>query len=231
MIVLPEHPLIKICGLRTREHAQIAHDAGADLVGFVFTPSKRQVTADIVRPIIEKITGPVISVGLFVDEPVAQINTTASDAGIELLQIHWRADEDDLLTLERPYLLVRRTEPDARYDDIARDFDRVMDSPNPPLRLLVDSYHPDQHGGTGTLADWNLATQLACSFPILLAGGLNPENVVEAIEKVGPAGVDVSSGVEIDGAKSPERIRAFIANARNAFDRYSSPSSEITVHI
>lgn len=221
---LPDRSLIKICGLRTLEHAQAANDAGADLVGFVFTSSRRQVTAELVRPIVETITGQSVSVGLFVDEPVDEINRVARAAGVDILQVFWRADERDLLALDLPYLLVRRTEPDATYDRIARDFDRVANSANPPLRFLVDSYHPGQHGGTGILADWGLAAELARSFPIVLAGGLSPENVTGAIDRVHPAGVDVSSGVEIEGVKSVVRIDDFIANARAAFDCYSSSS-------
>ena len=136
--------------------------------------------------------------------------------------------ERDLLALEHPYLLVRRTEPGATYDAVAADLDRVARSANPPLRFLIDSYHPGQSGGTGALADWELAARLAAVFPILLAGGLNPENVESAIDQVRPAGVDVSTGVEIDGAKSDERIRAFVENARRAFADQSS-SSDMTV--
>ena len=229
MTMLPADSLVKICGLRTLEQAQVANDAGADLVGFVFAPSKRQVTPEIVRPIVQAMRGPSLPVGLFVDESIATIDATAQAAGIALLQVHWRADERDLLEFQFPYLLVRRTEPDATYDGLALDFERVLRSPNPPLRILIDAYHPGEAGGTGRLADWALAARLARSFPVVLAGGLNPENVGTAIEQVGPAGVDVSSGVEIDGAKSPERIRAFVENARAAFERQSS-SSEMTVH-
>lgn len=229
MTDLPEHSLVKICGLRTLEHAQVASDAGADLVGFVFAPSKRQVNADIVRPIIAALGGSAIPVGLFVSEPVETINATATAAGISLLQVHWRADERDLQALELPYLLVRRTEPDATYEEVAFDLERVLGSANPPLRFLIDAYHPGLAGGTGMLADWELAAQLARSFPVMLAGGLTPENVGDAIEQVRPVGVDVSSGVEVDGVKSSERIRAFVGNARTAFDRQSS-SSESTVH-
>lgn len=225
---LPDRPLVKICGLRTLAHAQTASDAGADLIGFVFAPSKRQVTADIVRPIVAELSGSAIPVGLFVDEPVIEIDETARRAGIELLQVHWRRDDRDLFALEHPYLLVRRTEPGATYDAVAADLDRVARSANPPLRFLIDSYHPGQSGGTGALADWELAARLAAVFPILLAGGLNPENVESAIDQVRPAGVDVSTGVEIDGAKSDERIRAFVENARRAFADQSS-SSDMTV--
>jgi len=214
---LPDRPLVKICGLRSLDHAKTACDAGADLIGFVFASSKRQVSADFVRPIVEELSGPAIPVGLFVDESVTEIIQTARRAGIELLQVHWRKDERDLLALDLPYLLVRRTEPGATYDAVAADLDRVARSANPPVRFLIDSYHPGQSGGTGTLADWDLAARLATVFPILLAGGLNPENVANAIEQVRPAGVDVSSGVETGGTKSDERIRAFVGNARRAF--------------
>jgi phosphoribosylanthranilate isomerase len=231
MIELPERPLVKICGMRSVEISQAANDAGADLIGFVFAPSRRQVTPEQARDIIDATTGPAISVGLFVDHSVEQINEMASSAGIELLQILWRAQEADLQRFERPYYLVRRTEPGATYDDIAPDLEQVMALPTPPLWIMVDAYHPGQSGGTGLLADWELSTQLARSFPLMLAGGLRPENVGQAIDQVRPAHVDVSSGVEIDGEKSPELIRAFVTNARSALDRYSSSSSDTTTQV
>lgn len=218
MISLPNRPLVKICGMRSVEIAQAANDAGADLVGFVFAPSRRQVTPEQARDIVDGTNGAAVPVGLFVDDSVEAINAIAKTAGIRLLQIHWREDEDDLQRFELPYYLVRRTEPGATYDDVAPDLDRVMSLSTPPLWIMVDAYHPGQSGGTGLLADWELSAQLAKSFPLMLAGGLRPENVAEAIEVVRPAHVDVSSGVEIDGEKSPERIRAFVENARAAFD-------------
>ncbi len=227
MTRLPDHPLVKICGLQTIEHAQATSDAGADLIGFVFATSRRQVTASQVREIVDALTGPAVPVGLFVDQSVDEINATARTSGVQILQLHWRPNEDDLPRLELPYFLVRRTEPGATYDAVAADLDRVQRSANPPLWFLVDSYHPGESGGTGLLADWELAASLAASFPIMLAGGLKPGNVAEAIERVRPAHVDVSSGVEMDGSKSPELIRAFVANARDGFDHYAS-SSEMT---
>ena len=224
---MTDHPLIKICGLRTIEHAQATSDAGADLIGFVFATSRRQVTASQVREIVDALTGPAIPVGPFVDHSVDDVNAMARSARIQLLQLHWRSNEDELERFELPYYLVRRTEPGATYDAIAADLDRVQRYANPPLWFLIDAYHPGESGGTGMLADWELAASLATSFPIMLAGGLKPENVGEAIDRVRPAHVDVSSGVEADGTKSPELIREFIANARAGFDHYSS-SSEMT---
>jgi phosphoribosylanthranilate isomerase len=228
MNLVPDRPLVKICGMRSVEIAQAANDAGADLIGFVFAPSRRQVTPEQARNIVEFTNGPAVAVGLFVDDSVEDINATARTAGIRLLQIHWRECDADLQQLELPYYLVRRTEPGATYDDVAPDLDRVLGLPTPPLWIMVDAYHPGQSGGTGLLADWELSTRLANSFPLMLAGGLRPENVAQAIEQVRPAHVDVSSGVEIDGEKSPERIREFVESARSAFERYSSSSSETT---
>lgn len=223
-----DRPLVKICGLRTLELAQATSDAGADLIGFVFAPSRRQVTAEQVRPIVDGLRGDAVPTGLFVDIPVEEINATAAISGVRLLQVHWRANERDLLELELPYYLVRRTEPGATYDTIAPDLERVLASANPPLWIMVDAYHPHASGGTGHLADWELSSRLARSFPLMLAGGLNPGNVAQAIDVVRPAAVDVSSGVEVDGAKSPVLIRAFVTNARAAFASYSS-ASEMTV--
>ncbi len=230
MNLFSDRPLVKICGMRSVEIAQAANDAGADLIGFVFAPSRRQVSAEQARTIVDGTNGPAVTVGLFVDDSVEDINSTARMAGIQLLQIHWRENDANLQRFELPYYLVRRTEPGATYDDVAPDLDRVFALSIPPLWIMVDAYHPGQSGGTGLLADWALSAQLARSFPIMLAGGLRPENVAEAIEQVRPAHVDVSSGVEIDCEKSPERIQAFVDNSRAAFVRYSSSSSETTTH-
>lgn len=230
MIKLPDRPLVKICGMRNVEVAQAANDAGSDLIGFVFAPSRRQVTAEQARDIVDGTTGSAVPVGLFVDDPVEEINATARAVGIQLLQLHWRENDADLQRFKLPYYLVRRTEPGATYDEVAPDLERVMGLPIPPQWIMVDAYHPGQSGGTGLLADWELSARLAESFPLMLAGGLRPDNVEGAIEQVRPAHVDVSSGVEIEGEKSPERILEFVENARAAFDRYSSSSSETTTH-
>jgi phosphoribosylanthranilate isomerase len=94
---------------------------------------------------------------------------------------------------------------------------RYHSGPQPPLGILVDGYAEEFAGGTGVRADWQLAAEIAASFPIILAGGLDPDNVGVAIRQVHPLGVDVSSGVEIDGVKDAARIEAFIRAARTAF--------------
>lgn len=228
MIELPKRPLVKICGMMSVEIAQATNDAGADLMGFVFAKSRRQVTPEQVREIVNGVSGPIVPVGLFLDNPVEEINEMARISGVQLLQLHWRANDEDLKRFDLPYYLVRRALPEETYDDIAPNLDRVMSAPNPPLWIMVDAYHPQHSGGTGLLSDWELSARMAADYPLMLAGGLNPENVGDAIEQVRPAHVDVSSGVEIDGQKSPERIRAFVKNARDAFERYSSSSSETT---
>ncbi len=219
-----DRPLVKICGLRTLELAQATSDAGADLIGFVFAASRRQVSPDEVRPIVDGLRGNAIPTGLFVDQSVEEINAIAAVSGIRMLQLHWRANERDLSEFELPYYLVRRTEPGATYDTVAPDLERVSKRSNPPEWFMVDAYHPSASGGTGLLADWELSAQLARNFPVMLAGGLNPEIVADAIGVVRPSAVDVSSGVEVEEAKSPELIRAFVANARAGFARYSSSS-------
>lgn len=226
---LPDRPLVKICGVKQIDHAQAASDAGADFIGFNFSAlSPRRVSAERAREIIDALQGDTVPVGLFVEQSVEQIEGIATATNIRMLQVFWRDDTQFLLDLNLPYMLVRRTEPDATYDSVAPGLERVMNSANPPRLFLIDSYHPGAMGGTGVLANWGLAAQLAKTFPVMLAGGLKPSNVAEAIESVRPLGVDVASGVESNGEKSPELIRAFVESARAAFARYSS-SSEMTV--
>ena len=201
--------LTKICGIRTLEHAQTAAEAGADMIGFMFAPSKRRIAPEQAAEIAAALRssgGPVpLLVGVFVNEVPEQIASMVEKCGLDAIQLS--GDEDAAIAAMLPaQLLIKAI--------------RLMDAPGErgwlalpaeQVTLLVDAHILGSYGGTGTVADWSRAAQLARERPILLAGGLSPENVAAAIDQVHPWAVDVSSGVEQDGQKSNDLIRAFVA--------------------
>lgn len=212
--------VVKICGLRTVEHARAAATAGADLIGLVFAPSRRRISpaegAAIAAALRAVNSSSPLIVGLFVNEPPATISAVARDVGLDLVQLSGDEPVSYAAALEWPVLKAIRMDGspnEAAWLELAGA--TTLDPQQRP-RLLIDAHVPGAYGGTGVAADWVRAAALAARLPIVLAGGLNPANVAAAIAEVRPWGVDVSSGVERDGAKDPRQIEAFIAAARAA---------------
>ncbi len=208
--------VVKICGLREPAHAVWAAEQGADLLGFVFAPSRRQVTAQTARRCIEAARAAVPAVravGVFVDASADELRSVADEAGLDLIQLHG-SEPASAAASARGVVRAIRPRPEQSEDDVLGEVRRWTNGTPSPEYLLVDAYHPIAAGGTGEVADWVIAERVARAWPTLLAGGLTPANVASAIAAVRPAGVDVSSGVERDGAKAPDLIAAFIAAAR-----------------
>ena len=214
------HPFIKICSLREPHQAEFAVAAGASAVGFIFADARRRVTVDHAREIVGELRrldadGRILAVGVFVDQSADEVNRTADAVGLNVVQLHGAEPPDVLARLERPVLkVVRGTEADA-----AGSITAYEQSNAAPVAYLVDGTSKDAAGGTGTRADWQAAMELARATRLILAGGLTPENVCEAIRVVRPLGVDVSSGVETDGAKDRAKVIAFARTARAAVAR------------
>jgi phosphoribosylanthranilate isomerase len=206
--------LVKICGLRTIEQAITATDAGADMLGLVFARSRRQISPEEATRITAAVRAapasqPPILAGLFVNEAPERMLAIARQCGLDALQLS--GDEASALAEELPgYRLLKAIRLDGRPSEAGwLAADQTL-----AVHLLLDAHVPGSYGGTGVLADWEQAAELAHRRPIMLAGGLTPENVGAAIQQVRPWGVDVSSGVETDGVKDSAKIRAFVAAAR-----------------
>ncbi|HEX5414834.1 MAG TPA: phosphoribosylanthranilate isomerase, partial [Chloroflexota bacterium] len=201
------NPLVKICGLREVEHARVAVEAGADYLGFVFAPTRRYVAPEIVGGIIRELPRAVPTVGLFVNAAAETVREIFLSCGLDFVQLCGDESRAYCAALGLPVIKSLR----VRGAEVAAEVERYA-----PLChwVQLDGFQPGAFGGTGTTFDWHLARELAKSHRIMLAGGLSAENVAEAIGIAQPWGVDVSSGVETDGKKDPEKIRAFIEAAR-----------------
>jgi phosphoribosylanthranilate isomerase len=199
---------IKICGLKTVNDALAAMDAGADLIGFNFYPkSPRYIEVGSCRDIMAVMRkyGHMTYVGVFVNASVATIYATMETLGLSLAQLHGDETPEIVSALDGKAFKAFRGVPQS-LDGFARE-----EAP----ALLVDASVKGVYGGTGVTADWKSAAELAKQYPLLLAGGLTPENVAEAVSQVQPWGVDVASGVELSpGEKDLHKMKAFVQAVR-----------------
>ena len=208
----------KVCGLRRVEDAVTAIGAGASFIGLIFAPSKRQLTAEKARMILdaaraegEQGSAQPEAVGVFVNAQAEDINRISEYCGLDRIQLHGDETLEYCSAIERPVFKVVRIEAGARGDGLLgaleENLGAIVNAGHTPMLDTVSK--GPYYGGTGETFDWGLAAELAKKFDFVLSGGLNPENVGRAIEEVGPWVVDVSSGVETDGMKDPGKIRAF----------------------
>jgi len=211
---------VKICGVTTPADVAACAAAGADAVGINFHPgSKRYVDPRQSPPLVRSIPPLMAGVGVFVGLPFRQIAALAYQMGLRGVQYHGepRPPEDPF-----PFSLIAafRVRDRSSLAEIDRYLDACRAAGHLPSALLLDAYVEGQEGGTGTRAPWELIAGYEPGVPVVLAGGLTPENVGEAIRLVRPAAVDVASGVEsAPGRKDPEKVRTFVANAREAAAR------------
>ena len=198
---------IKICGITNREDALCAVDAGADALGFVFyEQSPRYLLPERVRDIVALLPPFVTTVGLFVNASADTIRQTMRMAGLGVVQLHGDESPEDCSLNLYPVIKAMR----VRNADSLAGVDQYRVS-----ALLLDAWNDQHYGGTGESFDWQLAKSLTARQPLILAGGLNPDNVAEAIRVVNPYGVDVSSGVEErPGHKDHTKLRKFIQQVR-----------------
>ena len=199
---------VKICGITSADDARAAVGAGADALGFMFyEPSPRCVTPEQAAAIIAKLPTHVAKVGVFVDADEAAVRTTAAMAGLDTLQFHGSEPPEFCARFELRTIKAFRVKDSGSLGQLP---DYETDA------WLLDSYVQGVPGGTGERFNWDLAVEAKrLDRPILLAGGLTPENVGEAVGQVTPYGLDVSSGVEAaPGRKDAAKVAAFIASAR-----------------
>ena len=198
---------IKSCGITKQEDALCAIAAGADALGFVFyKKSPRYVLPETVQQIISLLPPFVTTVGLFVNAGVDVIEQTVQRTGINVIQLHGDESPEECRFSSTPVIKAVRVK-DA---DSLAGIERYRVS-----ALLLDAWNDQQYGGTGESFNWQLVRNLTGPFPLILAGGLNPDNVAEAIRVVNPYAVDVSSGVETSpGEKDHNKIRKFIQQVR-----------------
>ncbi len=197
---------IKICGITRLADARAAAEAGADAVGFVLTPSPRRVSPEDARRIGRALPPHILRFGVFVDETPADIARAVAGSEVDRVQVH--SPSDPLLGDLFGPKVVRAFR--ARDEDV---LDTIRDAG--VETFLLDAYAPDSPGGTGRTFDWRIAARARGLGRLILAGGLTPENVGEAIREASPWGVDVSTGVEASpGVKDPGRIRDFVTAVR-----------------
>lgn len=201
---------IKICGIKTINDALAAIDAGADYLGFNFYPKsvrfiEKQVCVEITS-VLKKEFPQIKLVGVFVNSSVEEVKIIMETCSLDLVQLHGDETPEMLNALDGRAFKAFRGIPES-VDEFARS-----ESP----AFLVDASVNGAYGGTGVTADWDGAAELAKKYPLLLAGGLTPENVAEAVRRVKPWGVDVASGVEsAPGEKDARKIKAFVQAVRD----------------
>jgi phosphoribosylanthranilate isomerase len=212
--------LIKICGITRLEDARVAVECGANAVGFVFWPgSPRWIDPARAQAIAARLPPFVTPVGVFVNQPADDVNSVAAAVGLGVVQLHGDESIEFAAGLNRPVLkAMTLAAPNAAIDRWPAG-----------TMVLLDAHDPVRRGGTGRTIDWTRAASVASRRPIVLAGGLNPDNVADAIARVQPYGIDVSSGVEAaPGVKDHGRLKQLFEAIREAAARQSAQRTQWT---
>ncbi len=200
---------IKVCGITSTRDALAALEAGADALGLNFIPtSKRYLPPERARAVADAVRGKLELVGVVADLAPSELEALRASVGLDWLQFHGSESPEALAQVPRSYKAVGIDGPE----------DVELAVAYPGVRLLVDKKAGPARGGTGQAFDWSLVRELSRERPLILAGGLNPDNVAAAIREVSPFGVDVASGVELGtpGLKDPAKMAEFVARARGA---------------
>ena len=202
--------LTKICGITNIEDARVAEDAGAYAIGLVFyKKSPRYISIDTAKEIVAHINQPLNSVGLFVDADRDYICSVLEQIDLDILQFHGQESEQTCAFFNKPYIKAIRVSKDT---NILKEVEKYSSA----KAILLDTHVEGLLGGTGKVFDWTMIPR-NLSKPIILAGGLNVDNVKDAIRKIRPYAVDVSGGVESEkGKKDPKKIKDFINEAIDA---------------
>ena len=206
MVANEKQVKVKVCGMTSLKDALVAVEGGADAVGFIFyKKSPRSVTMKTVREIVLELPPFVDTVGVFVDETAEQVNKIADYCNLDIIQLHGNESPTFCKKIRRKVIKAFRI----------KDMQSVKKISNFQVSgFLLDTFSENLHGGTGKVFDWNLALPAKKFGPVIMAGGLTPNNVQQAVRQIRPYGVDVCSGVESEpGIKDHKKVRAFLKNA------------------
>ncbi|MDD4923526.1 MAG: phosphoribosylanthranilate isomerase [Dehalococcoidales bacterium] len=209
---------IKICGITQIEHALVCAKAGADFIGLVFAPSKRQIDKEKalqITSVIRALAKRPLIAGVFVNLPASEVNETAKHCRLDYVQLSGNEDWYYCKDIDFPIIKVIHI-PDGHMtsqviDEIEAGYKAKLKH---KLLCLLDTKTGNNFGGTGKVFDWSLAKEVASKCHVIIAGGLSADNVGQLIKSARPWGVDVSTGVETDGIKDIEKIRSFINTIR-----------------
>lgn len=208
---------VKICGITNEDDALMGAAMGADAIGLIFAPSTRQITKTLARDIVRRLPPEILTIGVFRNEAPARVVELANRIGLRAVQLHGRETAKDTVWIaERVPAVIRAFAAEDPALDHLDDFG--------PVQLLIDSAVP----GSGKTFDWSLLAERRWDRPFILAGGLHPDNVADAIATVRPWGVDVASGVEAGpGRKDPVKLHRFVSNAVAAFEALPDPPDDL----
>ena len=207
MVASEKQVKVKVCGMTSLKDALVAVEGGADAVGFIFyKKSPRSVTMKTVREIVLELPPFVDTVGVFVDETAEQINKISDYCNLDIIQLHGDESPTFCKKIRRKVIKAFRI----------KDMQSVKKLSSFQVSgFLLDTFSDNLHGGTGKVFDWNLALPAKKFGPVIMAGGLTPNNVQQAVRQIRPYGVDVCSGVESEpGIKDHKKVRAFLNNAK-----------------
>jgi phosphoribosylanthranilate isomerase len=210
---------IKICGLSEVDQALAAADSGADYIGLVFAPSHRQVTQEKAIRIVRSLNSykyRLSVVGVFVNLPAQEVNSISDRCGLDLVQLSGDETLDYCRNMRLPVIKVIHISTTSSTQDVIRKIqegNRLLSGKR--ILYLLDSRNKAVYGGTGQIFGWQLAKDVSIIHPVIVAGGLTPENVGQLIEEAKPWGVDVSSGIETNNLKDICKIRDFIKTVKS----------------
>lgn len=217
---------LKICGLRETDHVQAAVAAGADFLGFNFVPgARRQLARDRARELIQQYRqqseagGPRV-VGLFANQPLDDVNDIVRYCGLDMAQLCGDEPPEYWQQVEVPVIKQVKVRDTGHHDTVVSELLRSVEAiVSHGCVAMLDKHQEGYLGGTGHTFDWSIAAEVAERYDFLLAGGLKPENVGQAVSAACPWGVDVSSGIETDGVKDPAKIARFAEEVHRADGR------------
>tara|TARA_B100000029_G_scaffold103651_1_gene94173 strand:+ start:4598 stop:5251 length:654 start_codon:yes stop_codon:yes gene_type:complete len=213
--------LVKICGIQDVENAKVSAESGADLLGMVFVPQRRRkISVDGAKLITSAVKdaecpSPKI-VGLFADQPIEEVNQYVESCKLDMVQLCGSESVEYCRSVSAEIIkVIQIPTTTSESSDLSFIYDLIKPYAESGYHITLDSLVPGYQGGTGHSFDWDIAASISKSgHSFLLAGGLTPDNVTNAIKRVNPLGVDVSTGVETNGIKDPQKISSFIQNAR-----------------